>query len=254
MAHTKRLVQLSEGMRAALITGASSGIGLALARMLVEEGHAVTLVARDVAKLEAAASSLAAGAERVAIVSGDLADEDVIRKALACHHGRFGRLDVLVNSAGVGFGGPIQALSTRKLDLQLSLNVRTLALMYRECAPLLTASGGEHGAAVVMNLASIAGKQGAAGFAAYSATKAAIVGFTQAMNRELGASGVKSTALCPAFVDTPMTDFVKGQVPPERMIRTSDIAEAGRLLLRLSPNCLIPELLFTTRSGTLDIY
>ena len=78
----------------------------------------------------------------------------------------------------------------------------------------------------------------------YSATKGAVVNFTEAMHKELSNDGIKSTALCPGFVDTPMTDFVKGQVAPEDMITPQDIAEAVRLLLRVSPACIIPEIQF----------
>ena len=78
----------------------------------------------------------------------------------------------------------------------------------------------------------------------YSASKHGVVGWTEAMNKELGAEGIKSTALCPAFVDTPMTDFVKGQVPPEEMIRPQDIAEAVRFMLKVSPACVVPEMMF----------
>jgi short-subunit dehydrogenase len=78
----------------------------------------------------------------------------------------------------------------------------------------------------------------------YSATKHAVVGWTEAMNKELGPQGIKSTALCPAFVDTPMTDFVKEHVKAEEMIRPEDISEAVRYLLRVSPHCVIPEMMF----------
>ena len=78
----------------------------------------------------------------------------------------------------------------------------------------------------------------------YSATKAAVIAFTQAMNKELNADGVKSVALAPGFVDTPMTDFVKESVPPEDMIQTSDIAAAVRFVLHTSPACVIPEIVF----------
>lgn len=240
------------GMKAALVTGASSGIGLALTRMLVEEGHHVTMVSRRPEKLADAAAALAAPRARIATVAGDVGDEDFIRHAVATHRDRFGRLDVLVNSAGLGLGQPIGELSTKRLDLQLQLNIRALALIYRESLDLLKAAGAEHRRAVVMNMASIAGKQGAAGFSVYSATKFAIVGMTQSMNRELGPLGIKSTALCPALVDTPMTDFLKDRIPASTMIQVSDITEAGRLLLRLSPACLIPELIFATPNGSLD--
>ena len=78
----------------------------------------------------------------------------------------------------------------------------------------------------------------------YSATKFAVVGYTQSMNKELGESGVKSVAFCPGFVDTAMTDFAKQTVPAEEMIRPEDIGEAARFLLKLSPACVVPEIIF----------
>jgi short-subunit dehydrogenase len=95
-----------------------------------------------------------------------------------------------------------------------------------------------------VNTSSIAGKSGQAWLSVYSATKHGVLGFTQAMNKELGGEGIKSCALCPGFVDTAMTDFVKGSVAPDDMIRPEDVSEAVRMLLRLSPNCVIPELVF----------
>ena len=79
----------------------------------------------------------------------------------------------------------------------------------------------------------------------YSATKHGVVGWTEAMNKELAPQGIKSTALCPAFVDTPMTEFAKQHVPAEEMIRPEDIAEAVRYLLKVSPACIVPEIMFT---------
>jgi len=91
---------------------------------------------------------------------------------------------------------------------------------------------------------SISGKRAEAWLSVYSATKHGVVGWTEAMNKELGSAGIKSTALCPAFVDTPMTDFAKGQVAAEEMIRPEDIAESVRFLLRVSPACVVPEMMF----------
>src|SRR5436190_19274362 len=149
-----------------------------------------------------------------------------------------------MNNAGLGIGAPIGELDTKRMDLQLATNLRAIPLMYRETLDMLKAAGAEHGNALAINTASIAGKQGEAWLSVYSATKFGVVGFTQSMNRELNALGIKSTALCPAFVDTPMTDFVKGQVAPEAMIQTSDIAAAVRMLLALSPACVVPEVAF----------
>jgi NAD(P)-dependent dehydrogenase (short-subunit alcohol dehydrogenase family) len=167
-----------------------------------------------------------------------------VRKVVAAHRERYGRLDVLVNNAGVGFAAPVGDTQTKRLDMQLDVNLRSIVLFYRECVELLTAAGAEHRGALVVNTASIAGKRGAAGNAVYSATKHGVVGWSASMNSELSHLGIKSTALCPAWVDTPMTDFIKEHVKAEDMIRPEDVAEAVRYLLRVSPACIVPEMMF----------
>jgi NAD(P)-dependent dehydrogenase (short-subunit alcohol dehydrogenase family) len=163
---------------------------------------------------------------------------------VAAHRERFGRLDVLINNAGVGIGAPVGDIETKKLDIQLDTNVRSIVLFYRECVEMLRAAGAEHRNALVVNTASIAGKHGQAWLSVYAASKFAVVGWTQSMHRELANDGIKSTALCPGFVDTPMTDFVKGQVEPDAMIRPEDIAIAVKALLDMSPACIVPEIQF----------
>lgn len=236
--------------RAAIVTGGSSGIGFAIAQMLLEEGYGITLAGRRPEKLEAAVAELAGDGHEIAHVAGNMASEETIQQVVSTHRERFGRLDVLVNNAGVGFGGPVAEIETKRLDMQLSVNLRSIVLFYRECAELLRAAGAEHRSALVVNTASISGKVGEPWLSVYSATKAGVVGFTEAMNKELGAEGVKSCALCPAFVDTPMTAFVKQSVAAQDMIRPRDIAEAVRMLLRVSAACVIPEIIFQRPGGT----
>jgi NAD(P)-dependent dehydrogenase (short-subunit alcohol dehydrogenase family) len=230
--------------KAALVTGASSGIGLAIAHMLGEEGYGLTIAARRPDKLEGAAEELRGKGYEVEHVAGNLGDEDVIKSVVAAHRERYGRCDVLINNAGVGIGEAVGELTTKKLDIQINTNFRSIPLFYRECVDMLRAAGAEHRKALVVNTASIAGKHGQAWLSVYAATKFAVVGWTQSMHRELAADGIKSTALCPAFVDTPMTDFVKGQVEPEAMITPQDISETVRLLLKMSPACIVPEVQF----------
>jgi NAD(P)-dependent dehydrogenase (short-subunit alcohol dehydrogenase family) len=135
--------------------------------------------------------------------------------------------------------------------MQLDVNIRQIVLFYRECLEMLQAAGAEHKQALVVNTASIAGKHGQAWLAVYSATKHAVVGWTASMNHELATQGIKSCALCPAYVDTPMTDFVKGQVDAADMIRPEDISEAVRFLLRVSPACIVPEIQFVRPGDSL---
>ena len=202
------------------------------------------MAARRPEKLEEAVEGLRADGYEVNSVSGNLADEAVVQEVVRSHRECFGRLDVLVNNAGLGAGEAVGELTTKKIDLQLGINLRSPILFYRECTELLRAAGAEHRCALVVNTSSISGKAGEPWLSVYSATKAAVVAFTQAMHKELGGDGIKSTALCPAFVDTPMTDFIKEQVKAEDMIQVSDIAETVRVLLKMSPGCVVPEIQF----------
>jgi NAD(P)-dependent dehydrogenase (short-subunit alcohol dehydrogenase family) len=230
--------------RAALVTGGSSGIGLAIARALGEDGYGVTLSARRPEKLEQAAEGLRADGIEVEAVPANMADEQQIVELLSRHRERFGRLDVLVNNAGVGIGGPIAEQDTKKLDMQIGVNLRAIVIGTREALPMLKAAGAEHRRAHVINTASIAGKSGQGWLSVYSATKFGVVGFTQALHREHSSDGIKATALCPGFVDTAMTDWVKDNIPAAEMIQPEDIAGAVRYLLSTSPGCIVPELQF----------
>jgi NAD(P)-dependent dehydrogenase (short-subunit alcohol dehydrogenase family) len=230
--------------RAALVTGGSSGIGLAIARALGRDGYGLTVSARRPEKLDEAVKGLEEEGLDVNSVPANMAKEEDIEGLVESHRERFGRLDVLVNNAGLGIASSIADAETKKVDMQLDVNLRAVYLTTRECIPMLKEAGAEHRKALVVNIASIAGKFGQAGLAAYSATKAGVVGLSQAMHGELANDGVQVSAFCPGFVATPMTDWVEGQVSKDQMIQPEDIAEAVRFLLRTSPNCIVPEVQF----------
>jgi NAD(P)-dependent dehydrogenase (short-subunit alcohol dehydrogenase family) len=242
---------MAEG-RAALITGGSSGIGLAIARALGQEGYGLTVSARRPEKLEEAAQGLRDDGFDVHSVPANMLDEEAIRQVVDSHRERFGRLDVLINNAGVGIAGPIEEHETKKLDMQLGVNLRAVYLTLRECIPLLKEAGHEHRKALVVNTASIAGKSGQGMLAVYSATKFAVVGLSQAAHKELSSDGIQVTAIAPGFVATPMTDWVEDQIPKEEMIQPDDIAEGVKFLLRTSPWCIVPEIMFIRPGEGLD--
>ena len=215
--------------RAALVTGGSSGIGLAIARTLRDEGYRLTLVSRRKEKIEAAASELGAQA-----LAADVGDADECARAVAEHREAFGRLDVLVNSAGVGIAGTIEDLDAKHFDLQVGVNLRGLFLVTQAAIPLLRESHG-----LVVNLASIAGTLPTPGLATYGATKAAVISLTKSLNEELDGDGVRAIAICPGFVDTPMAEW--SGLPGGEMIQPEDCAEVVRMCLRLSPHARVPQ-------------
>jgi 3-oxoacyl-[acyl-carrier protein] reductase len=214
--------------KTALITGGSSGIGLAIARALKEEGFELTLASRTRDKVEAAAAELDAVA-----VAADVSKEEDCRRLVDEHRERHGSLDVLVNSAGTGIGGKIDELPAKHLDLQLDVNLRGLMLVTAAALPMLRQSRG-----VIVNLASIAGTIPAAHLPVYAASKAAVISFTRSLNSGEEEHGIRATALSPGFVDTPMAQW--SGLEPEEMIQPEDCAEVVRTLLRLSPRARIP--------------
>jgi NAD(P)-dependent dehydrogenase (short-subunit alcohol dehydrogenase family) len=227
-------------MPSALVTGGSSGIGFAIARMLRDEGYEVTLAARTREKVEAAAAELGAHA-----VTANMGSEEDCVRAVSEHRARYGGLDVLVNSAGLGIAGTVDGLKTKHIDLQLGVNLRGLLLVTREAIPLLRESKGW-----VFNLASIAGTAPTPGLTVYGATKAAVIALTRSQNLELEAAGVRAVAICPGFVDTAMAEW--SGLATDEMITPDDCAEVVRMCLRLSPNARIP-LVVIERVGSRDL-
>jgi len=197
--------------------------------MLRDEGFDLTLVSRRPERIEAAAAELGAAA-----VAANVADAEECARIVAEHRERFGQLDVLVNSAGIGILGRVEELPAKSLDLQLGVNLRGLFLVTQAAIPLLRESRGW-----IVNLASIAGTLPTPELATYGATKAAVIALTRSLNEELDADGVRAIALCPGFVDTPMAQW--SGIERDEMIRPEDCAEVVRMCLRLSPKARIPQ-------------
>ena len=227
-------------MPSALVTGGSSGIGQAIARMLRDEGYDLTLASRTREKIEAAATELGAQA-----IAADMAQEADCVRVVEEHVARFGGLDLLVNSAGIGIAGTVESLEAKHIDLQLGVNLRGLLLVSREALPHLKKTKGW-----VVNLASIAGTTPTPGLTVYGATKAAVIALTRSQNLELESAGVRAVAICPGFVDTAMAEW--SGLATDEMITTEDCAEVVRMCLRLSPNARIPQVVIE-RVGATDL-
>jgi NAD(P)-dependent dehydrogenase (short-subunit alcohol dehydrogenase family) len=219
--------------------------------VLAEEGYALSISGRDERRLSEVADSLASEGYDVHPVAANVSVENDLTTLAARHLDRYGRIDALINNAGVGLSGAIENLDTARLDEVLAINIRSAVLLTRECTPALKQAGAEHCQALIVNTASISGKSAQPYLSVYGATKYALVGFTEAINRELGPHGVKACALCPSYVDTDLTAPFRNAISPETMIRPSDIAEAVRYLTRTSPACVIPEIQFLRPGGVL---
>ena len=216
-------------MRSALITGGSSGIGLAIAAMLRDEGFELTLASRTSEKVEAAAAELGATA-----IAADVSKAEDCERVVREHVERAGGLDVLVNSAGVGIAGRVEDAQLKHIDRQIAINLRGLVLVSQAAIPHLRRSTGW-----IVNLASIAGTQPVPILPIYAATKAAVISLTHSLNADLDDDGVRAIAICPGFVDTPMAEYSGLQT--DEMIRPEDCAEVVRMCLRLSRRARVPQ-------------
>ena len=232
--------------RAALVTGGSSGIGKALARVLGQEGYAVTISGRGEAKLAAAAQELRAEGIAVLTAAGDVGDEEAVARIVQAHADAYGRMDALVNAAADGSGGVALAnLSTETLDRHLDVDLRAMFLIIRASLPMLTAAGAQHGKALVVNVSSLAAKGGTPGMSFYAAAKAGVNALTESAQAEARSAGIQFTIFSPGFTATPMAEWTRDAgVAPEEMVQPADLGEGLRFLLRTSPTCLVREIEF----------
>ena len=207
--------------------------------MLREEGFELTLVSRRAERVQAAAEELGAIA-----VAADVGKAEDCERLVAEHRRRLGRIDVLVDSAGIGIAGRVEELPAKHYDLQVGVNRRGLFLVTQAEIPLLRESHG-----FIVNLASIAGTLPTPGLATYGATKAAVISLTRSLNEELDADGVRAIAICPGFVDTPIAEW--SGLAGDEMIQPEDCAEVVRMLLRLSPHARIPQVVIE-RAGSIN--
>jgi NAD(P)-dependent dehydrogenase (short-subunit alcohol dehydrogenase family) len=239
-----------EGLRSALVTGATGGIGRAIAGRLADAGYRLTLSGRDEAALGKLAGDLAGSGAEPQVVPADMGREDDIRALAPAHAGRFGSLDLLVLCAGTGTSGRISDYPMRRFDRQMTVNVRAPFALVQECLPALRQAAAARPArgSRIAAIASITGIASEPGLAAYGAAKAALISLCQSVNAEESSAGVTATAIAPGYVDTEMSAWVHDRIDPGQMIPPGDIAELVLALAQLSARSVIP-LIAMSRPG-----
>ena len=215
----------------AVVTGASSGIGLELAKLLAQEGADLVLVARDAAKLEKTAALLRAGkAANITVISKDLAVDGAPRELFEEIRRRGMEADILINNAGFGTLGEFHSADLGKSLAMIDLHVRSLtALTFLFLGPMVKRSGGW-----ILNVASTAGFQAVPTEAVYAATKAYVIHFSEALSEELRGTGVRVSCLCPGPTETPFfgKDFSPSKIMRKVMMDPRRVAECGLRALK----------------------
>jgi 3-oxoacyl-[acyl-carrier protein] reductase len=223
-------------MRNVIVTGGSRGIGLGIARRLAGAGERVIAFARrETADLAAAARAAEAAGGAIHFRACDLSDTAALPGVVKAVRGEFGPLYGLVNNAGIGTGGVLATMPDARIEELVRLNVLSPIVLTKYVVRAMMAGGGSR----IVNIGSIVGATGYNGLAAYSATKAAMAGFTRSLARELGPLGITVNAVAPGFVDTEMTqelnqgqrDRIARRSALQRMPEVADIAEAVAFLM-----------------------
>jgi 3-oxoacyl-[acyl-carrier protein] reductase len=221
--------------KVALITGASRGIGLAIAHRLAALGASLGLSARDRNRLDAVASGFASGI-KVFAVPADLTSTDQIAALVPKTEQALGPIDILVNNAGVGTFAPIQDASERDWDSMLDTNLKAVFLLTRLVAAGMIRRKTGH----IVNIASLAGKNAFAGGAVYCASKWGLLGLTQCAAEDLRAYGIRVSAVCPGSVATEFSPH--GKKDPARMLQAEDVAHAVEAIVTQAPQSFISEI------------
>ena len=230
----------------AVVTGAGRGIGRAIARALAETGARVVAAARTREQIETLAREIADAGGQADAVPTDLVDEASIQSLFAAVRERWGRLDVLVNNAGIGRYGPVQEFATEDLDAVVDVNLRGTFLCCREAMRLMVPAGRGY----IINISSVVGFKGYPNQAAYTATKHAVMGLTKSLAVEAQAQGIRASAVLPGGVDTDLVRQARPDLDPSILLQPEDVAQAVMFLLSLSDRAAIDQIYIRRRTST----
>jgi len=221
--------------KVALITGASRGIGFAVARRLGLMGARVAICGRDQAKLGQAATSLRGGGIETLAIPADVAHADQISALVQKTQQELGPIDILVNNAGAGVFGPFHEFGEADWDTVLDTNLKSVFLACRAVAPEMIRRQTGH----IINISSLAGKNTFANGAIYCASKWGLMGLTGSMAEDLRGQGIRVSAICPGSVATEFPG--QGHKSPSKILQPEDIAHAVAALVTQAPGSFISE-------------
>lgn len=231
----------------ALVSGASRGIGQAVALAFAREGARVALLARGRGELERVAGAIETGGGSALVVPGDAAEGDIASRAVEATLARFGRLDCLVTAQGAGMFGPLETSRVADWDAMLRANLTATYLLFRAALPSMLAAG----QGTIVALVSLAAVRAIPRCAAYTASKAGVLGLVRALAAEVRGRGVRVAALSPGAVDTPFWDGIPGRPDRDRMLRPEAVAEAALLVATQPPGTFVEEIILAPTPGVL---
>jgi 3-oxoacyl-[acyl-carrier protein] reductase len=224
--------------KTALVTGASRGIGFAVARKLGRMGAKVGICARQANRLEEAAALLRTEKIEVDAVATDVTSAAEIAALVAKTEKSLGSIEILVNNAGIGYFGPIQEADEKNWDAVLDTNLKSVFLLTKAVAPGMIGRRSGH----IVNIASLAGKNAFKGGAIYCASKWGLMGLTESAAEDLREYGIRVSAICPGSVATEFGSPASKK-DPRKMLQPDDIAHAVEMLVTQAPQSFVSEVL-----------
>lgn len=231
----------------ALVTGGGRGIGRAITLAFAREGARCALAARTAKELEAVVEAIRADGGEALAVPTDVTREAEVARLVQAVLARFGRLDILVTSAGAGAFAPVGASRVEDWDQMIAVN---LTGTYLSCRAALEPMR-RQGRGTIINVISLAAKRPIPGTGGYTASKAGALGFTRVLAEEVRREGIRVTALCPGAVDTPFWDGIEHPPDRARMLRPEAVAEAALLAASQPPGATVEEVVLAPAEGIL---
>lgn len=243
-----RIKKSSQNLRSkvALITGASHGIGLAIARALTAEGCDLVIAGRNKSALNKASRELASSKHRVLPMACDVQDVVSVRSLFAAIERHFRQLDILISNAGIAHPNlPVSKLPVELWREVIDTNLTGMFLITRDALPLMKSGG------VIVNNLSIAAKRVFAGSSAYNASKHGALGFTNTLREELREKGIRVIALLPGATDTAIWNTLWPDAPRKKMMQPETVAQAVVNALLLPTQSTVEELVIMPSAGAL---